>query len=68
MTHMDDQVAKHIIAMIRRIARKPTEDHESDPKSDTLNRVIRILRGSPEWSYDLMPLTPSSWWDDHRET
>jgi hypothetical protein len=62
MTHMDDEVAKHIKAMIQRIRRKPTEDHGGDSKPDTLNRVVRILRGR-DHPFDPVSLTRSSWWD-----
>jgi hypothetical protein len=63
MTHMDDQVAKHVKAMIHRIRRKPTENHDGDRKPDTLDRVVRILRRGPEQSYDPVSLTYSSRWD-----
>ena len=59
MTHMDDQVAKHIKAMIRRISRKPTENQERDPKPDTINRVAKIAKRGAD-PYGLIPLTRSS--------
>ncbi len=39
MTHMDDQVAKHIKAMIQRIRRENTENNEGSSKADTLNQI-----------------------------
>ncbi|WP_201865159.1 hypothetical protein [Microvirga soli] len=57
MTHMDDQLAKHIKAMIQKIRHKPTEDHEGGSEPDALKRLVRILRRSPEWSYDPVSLT-----------
>jgi hypothetical protein len=62
MTHMDDQVAKHIKEMIRRIKQRPTETHDEGPHPDTLNRVARILRRGND-PYGLIPLTRSPWWD-----
>ncbi len=62
MTNMDDQVAKHIKAMIQRIRQKPTEDQAESPKPDTLNQVVKILKRQDD-PYGLMHLAPSSWWD-----
>jgi hypothetical protein len=56
MTHMDDQVAKHIKAMIRRIRQKHPEPQDESPKPDELNRVVKILR-SRDYPYGLMPPT-----------
>jgi hypothetical protein len=44
MTHMDDQVAKHIKDMVRRIMREPSESQEQPAKPDTLNQVVQLLR------------------------
>jgi hypothetical protein len=55
MTHMDDQVAKHIKAMIQRIRRKSTVKHEDHSKPDTLNQIIRTLRRGPDRIHDLIP-------------
>jgi hypothetical protein len=45
---MDDQVAKHIEDMIRRVTRKPDEAHEQQSKRNTLNQVVRMLRREPD--------------------
>jgi hypothetical protein len=67
MTHMDDQVAKHIKAMIRKIRTNPSESQKEAPKPDTLNRVVHILRRH-DYPYDLMPLRRSSWEDELPKT
>jgi len=48
MTHMDDQVAKHIKEMISRIKQNPTDNQEWPCKPDTLNQIIRTLRRGPD--------------------
>jgi hypothetical protein len=48
MTHMDDQVAKHIKQVIRRAMRKAPEEQEYPPAPDTLNQIIRTLRRGPD--------------------
>lgn len=55
MTHMNDQVAKHIKAMIQRIRWKDPENREGDSKPDTLNQIIRTLRRGPDRVHDLIP-------------
>jgi hypothetical protein len=47
MTHMDEQVAKHIKEMLRRASRKPNETQEQPTKPDTLRQVVRMLRRRP---------------------
>jgi hypothetical protein len=54
MTHVDDQVAKHIQAMIRLAMRKAPEDQERPRKPDTLNEIIRSLRRGPDRLHDLI--------------
>jgi hypothetical protein len=68
MTHMDDQVAKHIKEMILRITWRPLDNQEQPRKPDTLNQIVRMLRRGPEHLCDLMPLKQSSWWDDTPKT
>jgi hypothetical protein len=50
MTHMDDQLAKHIKEMIRKITRKPT-DNQEPPRSPEPTR--------PDRSYSPAPYEPS---------
>jgi hypothetical protein len=64
MTHMDDQIAKHIKEMILRIKRKPTDNQEPPRKPEPLDRIVRILRSPPNRLYDLTPPTRSSWRDE----
>jgi hypothetical protein len=52
MTHMDDQVAKHIKEMILKITRKPTGNQEPPRNPEPLDRIVRILR-SPYHPHDL---------------
>jgi hypothetical protein len=59
MTHMDDQVAKHIKDMVCRIMREPSESQEQPAKPDTLNRVVQVLRQGPVYPYELVRLTGS---------
>jgi hypothetical protein len=44
MTHMDDQLAKHIKEMILKIKRKPTDNQERPRKPEPLDQIVRILR------------------------
>lgn len=60
MTHIDDQVAKHIKDMIRRAIRKPTDNQEQPCSPDTLNQVVQALKRGPD-PYDLMRLSHSAW-------
>jgi hypothetical protein len=53
MTHMDDQVAKHIKEMILKIKRKPTDNQERPSKPEPLQRIARILQSPPNSIYDL---------------
>jgi hypothetical protein len=64
MTHMDDQIAKHIKAMIRRTMRSPSEDQEERSKSGTLNQVVHAFRRGPDYPYDLLRLARSPWPDE----
>jgi hypothetical protein len=62
MTHMDEQIAKHIKEMIRRTARKPSEHQEQSTRPDTtLIQVVQALRSGPDYPYDLVRLARSSW-------
>jgi hypothetical protein len=56
MTHMDDQVAKHIKEMILKIKRKPTDNQQPPRRPESLNRIVGILRSPPNSFYDLTPL------------
>jgi hypothetical protein len=64
MTHRDDEIAKHIKAMILRITRRPPDDQEQPRKPDTVSQIVRILRRGPDYPYDLMPPTRNSWSDE----
>jgi hypothetical protein len=44
MTHRDDEIAKHIKAMILRITRRLPDDQEQPRKPDTVSQIVRILR------------------------
>jgi hypothetical protein len=55
VTHMDDQVAKHIKEMIQTIRWENTEKPKGDFKPNTLNQIIRTLRRGPDRVYDLIP-------------
>ena len=55
MTHMDDQVAKHIKAVIQKIRQKRPENHEDESKPDTLSQIIRTLRRGPDRIHNLRP-------------
>ena len=68
MTHMDDEIATHIKAMILRITRRPPDNQEQPRKPDTVSQIVRILRRGPDYPYDLMPPIRSSWWDDTPKT
>ena len=62
MTHMDDQVAKHIKEMILKVKRKPADHQEQPRKPEPLDQIVRILRRPPNSLYDLT--TPRSSWRD----
>ncbi len=64
MTHMDDQVAKHIKEMILRIKQNPTDNQEWPRKPDTLSQIVRTLRREPDYPYDLMRLGRSAFSDE----
>ncbi len=68
MTHMDDQLAKHIKEMILKIKRKPADNPEPPRKPEPLDQIVRILRSPPNSLYDLTPLTRSSWCDESFRT
>jgi hypothetical protein len=53
MTHMDDQVTKHIKEMILKIKRKRTDNQERPRKPEPLDQIVRILRSPPNSCYDL---------------
>jgi ethanolamine ammonia-lyase small subunit len=61
MTHMDDQVAKHIKEIIRRVVRKPSESQQRPTQADTLTQVVQALRRTPDCPDDLMRLARSTW-------
>jgi hypothetical protein len=58
---MDDQLAKHIKEMLRKIRQKPTEQQERPRKPDTINQIARMLRRVPDYPYDPRPSTHPSW-------
>jgi len=68
MTHMDDQVAKHIKEMILKIKRKPNDNQERPPKPEPLQRIARILRSPPDHPYDLTFTARSPWRDESSRT
>lgn len=68
MTHLDDQVAKHIQEMVRRASRKLGEHQEPLSKPDTLNRIVQGLRRDPNYFYDLIPPRRHPLRDDRSET
>jgi hypothetical protein len=67
MTHMDDQVAKHIREMVLKLTRKPTDNQEQPRKPDPLQRIVRILQ-NPYHPYDLTFPTRSPWRDESSRT
>jgi hypothetical protein len=68
MTHMDDQVAKHIREMILKITRKPTDNQEPPCTPEPLDQIVRVLRSLPNSRYDLTPPTQSPWRDERSRT
>jgi hypothetical protein len=64
MTHMDDQIAKHIREMILKATRKPVDYHKHATKRDPLNQIVRTLRRGVDYPCDLIPLIRSSWPDE----
>ena len=64
MTHMDDQVAKHIKEMIRRVMRKTPENQEQPP----LHQAAQALKRGADYPYDLMRLARSTWPDQGSKT
>jgi hypothetical protein len=58
MTHMDDQVAKHIKEMILKIKRKPTDNKERPRKPEAIDQIVQILRRHPD---SLTPPTRVFW-------
>jgi hypothetical protein len=63
MTHMDDQLAKHIKEMILKIKRKPTDNQQPPRRPESLNRIVGILR-SPYHPHDLTFPTQPPWRDE----
>jgi hypothetical protein len=63
MTHVDENVARHIKQMLRRAMRKPTQSQEQLTKPDTLSQVVRTFRESLGYPYDLLRVTHSTWLD-----
>jgi hypothetical protein len=68
MTHMDEQIAKHIKEMVARVARKANGNPEPPTRSDTLIQVVQALRSRPDYPYDLMHLAYSTWDDEGLKT
>lgn len=68
MTNMDNQLAKHIKAMLSRAMQKPPERHEGALQSDTLKEVVRTLRTGPCYPYDPRGLTRASGQDESPKT
>jgi hypothetical protein len=68
MTHMDDQVAKHIKEIIRRATRKPRESQGQPTKPDTIRQVAQALTSGPDFPYDLMRLARCPWPDEGSKT
>jgi hypothetical protein len=68
ITHLDNEIGKHIKEIIRRVVRKPPDNQEQSRKPDTINQIVRTLRRGPEYPYDLMFPTHSSWPDDGSKT
>ncbi|SCZ13452.1 hypothetical protein SAMN02927923_04448 [Microvirga guangxiensis] len=60
MTHIDDQVAKHVRELILKAIRKPMDHQEQPPNPDTLNQIVRILKRRSDSSWDQLRLTRSS--------
>ncbi|QRM35664.1 hypothetical protein [Microvirga sp. VF16] len=67
MTHMDDQLAKHIKEMILKIKQHPTDDQEQPSKPEPLQQIVRILQSSRH-PYDLTFPTRSPWHDESSRT
>jgi hypothetical protein len=68
MTHMDDQIAKHIRTMILRVMQKPSDSQKQPSKPDTLNQVVQALRRGPISPYDLVFPTGAAWGDGRPKT
>jgi hypothetical protein len=68
MTHMDDQDAKHIKDMIRRVMQRSSENQEQSASLDTLTQVVRVLRRGPDYPYDLVPPVRFQWRDNGPKT
>ena len=68
MTHMDDQLAKHIKEMIRKITRKPTDNQEPPRSPEPLDQIVRILQRPTNRLYDLTTPIRSIWRDESSRT
>jgi hypothetical protein len=68
MTHMDDEVAKHIKTMIRRITRKAPDNPERPCDPETLHRAVRALRSGPDYPFSLISFKRSPWRDEGPKT
>jgi hypothetical protein len=68
MTHMDDQLAKHIKEMILRARRKPIESQGQPTKPDSLRQVAQALTSGPDFPYDLVRLARLPWPDEGSKT
>jgi hypothetical protein len=67
MTHMDDQVAKHIKAILRQIAQKAPDKKECPCERNPLHQIVRTLR-KPAYAWDLLPSIRSHWKDQGSKT
>jgi hypothetical protein len=62
---MDDQVAKHIKTMLRRVMRKaPGNNKEEFP----LHQAVQALKRGADYPYNLLCLARSTWSDDGSKT
>ena len=55
MTHMDNQIAKHIKNVIRRAMRKAPIKHEPPPTLPPPKQIITTIRRGPDRVHGLMP-------------
>ena len=54
MTHMDDQIAKHIKETILKITRKRIGDQERPSKPNGVAQVVQVLKRGPDYPCDLV--------------
>jgi hypothetical protein len=53
MTNIDDQFAKHTRELLLRAKKKASGNPERPCGSEALSRIVRTLRGAPDYPYDL---------------